>query len=55
MDKGIKFVIDTDSHALAHMDNMFYGISVARRGWCEKKDILNTYSYQDFSNWLTAI
>lgn len=49
---GVKFVIDTDSHALSHMDNMFYGVSVARRGWCEKKDILNTYSYKDFKSWL---
>ncbi|HVZ12154.1 MAG TPA: PHP domain-containing protein [Patescibacteria group bacterium] len=51
--KNIKFVIDTDSHALSHMDNMFYGVSVARRGWCEAKDILNTYSYKDFFSWLT--
>ncbi len=54
-EKGIKFVIDTDSHALAHMDNMFYGVSVARRGWCEKKDILNTYSYKDFYQWITTV
>lgn len=50
--QGVKFVIDTDSHALSHMDNMFYGVSVARRGWCEKKDILNAYSYKDFKSWL---
>jgi DNA polymerase (family 10) len=52
-DMGIKFVISTDSHALEHMDNMFYGVSVARRGWCEPKDILNTYSATDFKAWLT--
>jgi len=38
---GIKFVINTDSHALSHMDNMRYGVSVARRGWCTKESILN--------------
>jgi DNA polymerase (family 10) len=51
-DLGIKFVINTDSHALSHMDNMFYGVAVARRGWCEAKDILNTYSLKDFEKWL---
>lgn len=51
-DRGIKFVINTDSHALHHMDNMFYGVAVARRGWCEKKDILNTYPYEKFIEWL---
>jgi len=50
---GIQFVIDTDSHALEHMDNMRYGVSVARRGWCTKENILNTYSYKDFFAWLT--
>ncbi|HRN96203.1 MAG TPA: hypothetical protein PLD54_02020 [Candidatus Levybacteria bacterium] len=51
-DLGLKFVINTDSHALDHMDNMFYGVSVARRGWCEAKDILNTYSVKRFESWL---
>lgn len=51
-DHGVKFVINTDSHALDHMDNMFYGVSVARRGWCEKEDILNTYTAKNFDQWL---
>lgn len=49
---GCKFAIDTDSHAVSHMDNMKYGISVAKRGWCEKKDIINTYSYADLLKWI---
>ncbi|HVZ67748.1 MAG TPA: PHP domain-containing protein [Patescibacteria group bacterium] len=49
---GVKFVIDTDSHATDQMDHMFYGVSVARRGWCEKKDILNSLPYEDFYKWL---
>lgn len=51
-DTGVRFVINTDSHALDHMDNMFYGLSVARRGWCEKKDILNTYPVDKFEKWI---
>lgn len=53
-EKGIKFVINTDSHALAHMDNMKYGVSVARRGWCETNDILNTLPFSKFYNWLMS-
>ncbi len=41
---GVKLSIDTDSHALAQMDLMKYGVAVARRGWAEKKDIINTRS-----------
>ena len=33
-----------------HMDNMFYGVSVARRGWAEKQDIINTFSIKEFKN-----
>ena len=54
-DLGNKFVIDTDSHAISHMDNMFYGVSVARRGWCTKEDILNSWPYEKFWKWLTTI
>ncbi|HVF69662.1 MAG TPA: DNA polymerase/3'-5' exonuclease PolX [Xanthomonadales bacterium] len=43
--KGVKLVINTDSHALAHMNLMEYGVSVARRGWAQPSDILNTYDY----------
>lgn len=51
---GVKFVIDTDAHATYQMDNMFYGVSVARRGWCEPKDILNTLPYGEFNKWLIS-
>ena len=51
---GVKFVIDTDSHALTHMDNMIFGVSVARRGWCEAKDILNTYGFDKFKDWIVS-
>ena len=40
---GVKMVIDTDSHQLSHLKNMELGISQARRGWAEKKDIINTW------------
>ncbi len=38
----VKMIINTDSHAVDQMDLMFYGVSVARRGWAEAKDIVNT-------------
>lgn len=49
---GIRFCIDTDSHAAAQMDMMRYGVSVARRGWCQKDDIVNVMGYTDFEKWL---
>jgi len=39
--------IGTDSHTAEQMDNMKFGIYVARRGWLEKKNILNTLSLKE--------
>jgi len=45
---GVMIGIGTDSHSKEHMDNMIFGINVARRGWLEKKDVLNTLKINDF-------
>lgn len=37
-----KFVINTDAHSPDHLRFMELGIAQARRGWLEKKDVLNT-------------
>jgi DNA polymerase (family 10) len=47
--KGCKFVISTDSHHPKHLANMIYGVRMARRGWLEPGDILNTLPVQQFA------
>ena len=42
---GVRVVISTDTHITSQFDYMSYGVSIARRGWLEKKDVLNTMSY----------
>jgi DNA polymerase (family 10) len=42
---GVPIVISTDTHITNQFDYMSYGVSIARRGWLEKKDVLNTLSY----------
>jgi DNA polymerase (family 10) len=50
--KGIRFCIDTDAHAIDQLLLMPYGVDVARRGWATKHDIVNTLGYTGFSKWL---
>ena len=45
---GIKFIINTDAHAIDQLNNMKYGIDVARRCWCTKDSIINTLPTKDF-------
>ena len=40
--QGVKQVISTDSHHTKHLVNLKYGVLMARRGWLEKRDVLNT-------------
>ncbi len=46
--RGVKLIINTDAHAIEQMDNMRFGISVARRGWAEKRHIANTLPWVEF-------
>ena len=39
---GVKFVISTDAHHPKHLANMRYGVTMARRGWLTKDDVMNT-------------
>ena len=54
VEKGIKMIIDTDSHRVSQMDLIKYGVAVARRGWAKKGDILNTLEYNEFIKWLNG-
>src|SRR6266853_1637037 len=47
--KGCKFVISTDAHHPKHLANMSYGVRMARRGWLEAGDILNTLPADEFA------
>jgi DNA polymerase (family 10) len=40
---GCKFTIGTDSHTKDHLRFIELGTAMARRGWLEKKHVLNTY------------
>lgn len=40
-DRGVRVVISTDAHSISNLDLMRYGVQMARRGWIEKKDVLN--------------
>jgi len=46
-EKGVKFVIGTDAHSFKSLYYIQFGVATARRGWLEKKDILNTYSQNE--------
>jgi DNA polymerase (family 10) len=50
--EGVKFAIDSDAHAPAHFDFLEYGIAQARRGWAEKKDVVNAWPLEKMLKFL---
>jgi DNA polymerase (family X) len=40
---GVKFAVDTDSHATVHLPFMRYGVGTAQRGWLTKDDVINAW------------
>jgi len=45
---GVKLTLGTDAHHIDGMNNMIWGVSVARRGWATAGDIINTRSLREF-------
>ena len=51
-ESGVKMSIGTDAHSPDQMEYMFYGVTTARRGWLEAKDIINTLTAKDIAKFL---
>ena len=51
-ENGVKLAISTDSHSLNHLDFITFGVDTARRGWIEKKDVVNTLSLNELLKFL---
>lgn len=47
--RKIKFVVSTDAHSVKAMNNVKYGVGMARRGWVTRKEVLNTLNTTAFA------
>ncbi len=47
-ERGVRFVIDTDAHSVSQLENIHYGVFVARRAGLTMHDVLNTLPYERF-------
>jgi len=47
-ERGAQVVISTDSHNAGNLSFIRYGVVMARRGWLEKKDVINTLPTKEF-------
>jgi DNA polymerase (family 10) len=45
---GIKVAINPDAHMPSGIEDVRYGVGIARKGWLEKKDVLNALPLEKF-------
>jgi DNA polymerase (family X) len=51
---GAAFSIDSDAHAVGHLDVMRYGIGTAQRGWLSPDEVINTWPLDRLTAFLNA-
>lgn len=51
-ERGIKFIISTDAHSIYDLQNLPYGIHMARRAGIRKDEVLNTWEPDDFAKFV---
>ncbi|MDA4125072.1 MAG: DNA polymerase/3'-5' exonuclease PolX [Thaumarchaeota archaeon] len=50
MEEGVPIVIDSDAHGVGELDNVGYGVTVARRAWVGAKSVMNAKSLKGLLN-----
>ena len=50
-EKGVKMSINPDSHSPDGLGDIAYGIGIARKGWLEKGDVLNTMTFDQLKKY----
>jgi len=51
---GVRFLINTDAHNPGDLNQLRYGVGNARRGWAERRDVLNTLPLAEFERFLNT-
>ncbi|MBI3999254.1 MAG: DNA polymerase/3'-5' exonuclease PolX, partial [Candidatus Omnitrophica bacterium] len=52
--KSIRLCVNPDAHSLEGLGDVMYGVGIARKGWLEKKDVLNTMSVSEIGKFLES-
>ena len=51
---GVRFAVNTDAHAVPHLEHRRFGDGVTRRGWLTKDDVINAWPLAKLRRFLAA-
>ena len=54
VERGVKLVINTDSHHTSELGRMEYGVRTAQRGWAPRDQVINTWDTDRFMAWVSS-
>ena len=54
VERGVKLVINTDSHHTSELGRMEYGVNTAQRGWAPRELVVNTWPRDRFLAWVAG-
>lgn len=54
VERGVKLVINTDSHHTSELGRMEYGVLTAQRGWVPRDQVINTWDRDRFLTWVAT-
>ncbi len=49
---GVHFAVNTDAHAVPHLEHRRFGVGVAQRGWLTKEDVINAWPLRKLQRFL---
>ncbi|MCL5270326.1 MAG: hypothetical protein M1457_07210, partial [bacterium] len=49
---GCRFAVNPDAHAAQDLEYIRFGVGIARKGWLEAGDVVNTLTAERFAAWL---
>jgi DNA polymerase (family 10) len=52
---GIRTAINPDAHSPRQLDFVYNGVAIARKGWLEKKDVVNTWPLNEVKRFFKQV
>ena len=52
--KGVRICINPDAHNVGGLRDVQYGVGIARKGWLEKKNVVNAWSTREVADFFAA-
>jgi DNA polymerase (family 10) len=54
-ERGVQISINPDAHNLQGLKDLFIGVGIARKGWLESRDVINTMEEEEAARFLAAL